>query len=158
MGESVRDEMCLTDDLYAGCFTVISPTERNYCCKQTLASHKCICIHLIWWRASRCHLWRRVGGGGWISLTAKVALSVVLGKVEKSQVREERGRARACHLVRGLMAAPWRPQRPWQHSLQWSSRENWGRRRVLWEEFHYNHNYSNHQPASHMLGVQTWFP
>lgn len=54
--ESVRDEMCLTDDLYTGCSAVMSPTERNYCCKQRLASHKCIYIHLTWRWASRCHL------------------------------------------------------------------------------------------------------
>lgn len=74
----MRDEMCLTDDLYTGCFTVITPAERNYCCKQKLASHKCICIHLAWCWAWRWCLWQLV-----ISLSARVALTAIHGKTKR---------------------------------------------------------------------------
>lgn len=74
----MRDEMCLTDDLYTGCFTVITPAERNYCCKQKLASHKCICIHLTWCRAWWRCLWQLV-----ISLSARVALTAIHGKTKR---------------------------------------------------------------------------
>lgn len=105
----MRDEMCLTDDLYAGCFTVITPTERNYCCKQKLASHKSICIHLTWRRASRCHLWQQT-----ISHSARIALTAIHGKTEKNERHDEKKEwVGICHLVwRQKVAAPLRPECP----------------------------------------------
>lgn len=85
----MRDEMCLTDDLYAGCFTVITPAERNYCRKQKLASHKCICIHLTWRRASRCRLWQRA-----ISLSARTAPTAIRAETEANEKREAKEEVR----------------------------------------------------------------
>lgn len=85
-----------------GCFTVISPTERNYCCKQKLASHKCICIHLTWCQAPRCCLWQL------LNISLKNTLSAIHGETKRMNWgrRESETRLAICQLK---AAAPWRP-------------------------------------------------
>ncbi len=101
----MRDEMCLTDDLYAGCSAVITPAERNYCYKQKLASHKCICIHLIWRQASQCQLWQQA-----ISLSARKAFDCRPWKNSEKWAKRWKRCDKACHLVwRQSSAAPWWP-------------------------------------------------